>query len=203
MGTKRIGLARVEALIENLKREIALGSGSTLVADSVAISESGTTVVTETASTGTTGTIAVTKNVNNPVSVSQPAGTHIKALICIPAGDLVTAGSSGNDFDVSIGTDANGEQILALKALLDDGGSAVTWAANTPLYLIRDGVGAGAQAFATQPGGPATNEALALAATTYSAAARTLHLNFKAPNSGANLTTAATTIKVIAIFSSQ
>jgi hypothetical protein len=28
MGTKRIGLARVEALVENLKREIALGTGT-------------------------------------------------------------------------------------------------------------------------------------------------------------------------------
>ena len=30
MGTKRIGLARVEALLENLKREILLGAGTTL-----------------------------------------------------------------------------------------------------------------------------------------------------------------------------
>ena len=30
MGTKRIGLARMEALLENLKREIALGVGTTL-----------------------------------------------------------------------------------------------------------------------------------------------------------------------------
>ena len=28
MGTKRVGLARVEALIENLKREISLGTGT-------------------------------------------------------------------------------------------------------------------------------------------------------------------------------
>jgi len=31
MGTKRVGLARTQALIENLKREIALGAGSQLV----------------------------------------------------------------------------------------------------------------------------------------------------------------------------
>ena len=30
MGTKRVGLARVEALIENLKRELVLGAGSSL-----------------------------------------------------------------------------------------------------------------------------------------------------------------------------
>ena len=200
MGSKRVGLARLEALLENLKREIDLGNGSSIVTDKLVRSESGTSVQSETISTGTTGTIAVTKNTNNAVSVSQPAGTYVKELICIPAGNIVTAGSSGNDFDVSIGTDANGEQILALKALLDDGGSAVTWAANTPLQLIHNGKGAGAQHFATIPGGPATNEALDLSATTYSASARTLHLNFKAPNSGADLATAATTIKVIAVF---
>ena len=31
MGTKRIGLARVEALLENLKRELAMGAGTTMV----------------------------------------------------------------------------------------------------------------------------------------------------------------------------
>ena len=31
MGTKRIGLARMEALMENLKRDLAMGAGTTLV----------------------------------------------------------------------------------------------------------------------------------------------------------------------------
>jgi hypothetical protein len=31
MGTKRLGLARVEALMENLKREIQMGAGTTLI----------------------------------------------------------------------------------------------------------------------------------------------------------------------------
>jgi len=200
MGSKRVGLARIEALLENLKREIKLGAGSSWVTDKLILSESGTSVLSETVSTGTSGTIAVTKNVNNSIEISQPAGTYIKELVCIPAGNIVTAGSSGDDFDVSIGTSEHGEQILALKALLDDGGSAVTWAANTPLQLIANGKGKGSNHFATIPGGPATNEALDLAATTYSGSARTLYLNFKAPNSGSNLATAATTIKVIAVF---
>ena len=37
MGTKRLGLARVEALIENLKRELALGAGTKLVGNYRAI----------------------------------------------------------------------------------------------------------------------------------------------------------------------
>ena len=31
MGTKRVGLARMEAMIENLKRDLAMGAGTTLV----------------------------------------------------------------------------------------------------------------------------------------------------------------------------
>ncbi len=111
----------------------------------------------------------------------------------------MTGGSSGDDFDVSIGTSANGTEIMPLRALLDDGGSAVTLTANQPVALISDGVPAGANAFATL-GQPATSEAMTLSATTYSAAERTLHLNFKALNSGADLATANTTIKVIAKF---
>lgn len=198
MGTKRVGLARIEALLESLKREIDLGNGSSLVTDKLVRSESGSSVQSEMVSTGTTGTIAVTKDTNNAVSVSQPAGTYVKDLILIPAGNIVTAGSSGDDFDVSIGTSAAGVQVMGLKALLDDGGSAVTMAANVPIHLIANGIPAGANAFATL--GLATNEAMTLTATTYSATARTLHLNFKAPDSGSDLATAATTIKVIAVF---
>ena len=83
MGSKRVGLARIEALLENLKREIKLGNGSSLVTDKMILSESGTSVLSETVSTGTSGTIAVTKNVNNSIEISQPAGTYIKELVWI------------------------------------------------------------------------------------------------------------------------
>ena len=56
MGSKRIGLARVEALMENLKREINFGAGTKLVGqraavesvtanDTLTVAESGTTYV--------------------------------------------------------------------------------------------------------------------------------------------------------------
>ena len=47
----------------------------------------------------TTGTIAVTHSTNTDVSFTQPADTIIRNLICIPAGNIVTAGSSGDDLD--------------------------------------------------------------------------------------------------------
>jgi len=152
----------------------------------------------------TTATIAVTDDTNTDVSFTQPADTIIKNLIAIPAGNIVTAGSSGNDVDFSLGTAAGGGQLIATEAILDDGGSAVTWTANAPLYLIQDSHGHGANAFvgtgvtAGVVGGPATSEAIVIAATLYSAAARTLHARLTPI--GADLATAATTVTYIVEF---
>jgi|TARA_B110000093_G_scaffold170575_1_gene199731 hypothetical protein len=154
--------------------------------------------------TVTTATIAVTDDTNTDVSFTQPAGTIIRNLIAIPAGNIVTGGSSGNDVDFSLGTAAGGGQIIATEAILDDGGSAVTWAANAPLYLIKDSHGHGANAFVTTSvtagvvGGPATSEAIVIASTLYSAADRTLHARLTPI--GADLATAATTVKYVVQF---
>ena len=43
----------------------------------------------------TTGTIAVTDDTNTDVSFTQPADTIIRDIIAIPAGNIVTAGGSG------------------------------------------------------------------------------------------------------------
>lgn len=152
----------------------------------------------------TTGTIAVTDDTNTDVSFTQPADTIIRNLIAIPAGNIVTGGSSGNDVDFSLGTAAGGGQIIATEAILDDGGSAVTWTANAPLYIIQDSHGHGANAFvgtgvtAGVVGGPATSEAIVIASTLYSAAARTLHARLTPI--GADLATAATTVTYIVEF---
>mgnify|MGYP003669936112 FL=1 len=152
----------------------------------------------------TTATIAVTDDTNTDVSFTQPGGTIIRNLIAIPAGNIVTGGSSGNDVDFSLGTAAGGGQIIATEAILDDGGSAVTWAANAPLYLIQNSHGHGANAFVSTSvtagvvGGPATSEAIVIASTLYSAADRTLHARLTPI--GADLGTAATTVKFIVQF---
>jgi len=152
----------------------------------------------------TTGTIAVTDDTHTDVSFTQPADTIIRNLIAIPAGNIVTGGSSGNDVDFSLGTAAGGGQIIATEAILDDGGSAVTWTANAPLYIIQNSHGHGANAFvgtgvtAGVVGGPATSEAIVIAATLYSAAARTLHARLTPI--GADLGTAATTVTYIVEF---
>ena len=152
----------------------------------------------------TTGTIAVTDDTNTDVSFTQPADTILRNLIAIPAGNIVTAGASGDDVDFSLGTSSGGAQLVATEAILDDGGSAVTWTANAPLYLIQDSHGHAANAFVSTSvtagvvGGPATSEAIVIAATLYSASARTLYARLTPI--GADLATAATTVTFLAEF---
>ena len=152
----------------------------------------------------TTGTIAVTADATYDVSFTQPADTIIRNLIAIPAGNIVTGGSSGNDVDFSLGTSSGGAQLIATEAILDDGGSAVTWTANAPLYLIQDSHGHAANAFVSTSttagvvGGPATSEAIVIAGTLYTSSARTLY--GRLTPIGADLATAATTVTFLVEF---
>ena len=152
----------------------------------------------------TTGTIAVTDDTNTDVSFTQPADTIIRNIIAVPAGNIVTAGGSGNDVDFSLGSSSGGTQIVATEAILDDGGSAVTWSANAPLYLVQDSHGHAANQFVSTSttagvvGGPATSEAIVIAATLYTASARTLYMRLTPV--GADLATAATTVTYLIEF---
>ena len=125
----------------------------------------------------TTGTIAVTDDTNTIVTIAQPAGTILTNLIAYP-------------------------QLLAATAILDDGGAAVTWTANVPLYIIENSHGKAANQFATTgvgpKGGPATTEAVVIAGALYSAAARNIFVTLRPI--GADLATAATTVTYIAQF---
>ena len=144
------------------------------------------------------GTVAVTHSTDTEVSFTQPAGTVIKDLILVPQGDLVTGGSSGNDLDFKVGTASGGAEIVALTAILDDGGGAVTWKKGIPCAVISNGSGNVANAFAG--GGPATSETTdeASAGIFYSAASRTVYVALR-PN-GTNLATAATAYKAFITF---
>ena len=149
-----------------------------------------------------TGTIAVTDDTNTIVTIAQPAGTVLMNLIAYPQGNIVTGGSSGNDLDIFIGTASAGAQLLAATAILDDGGAAVTWTANVPLFIIENAHGHAANHFATAgigpKGGPATSEAIVVAGALYSAAARNIFVTLRPI--GADLATAATTVTYIAQF---
>ena len=153
---------------------------------------------------GTTGTIAVTADATYDVTLTQPADTIIRNLIAIPAGNIVTAGASGDDVDFDLGTAAGGGQLIDEKAILDDGGAAVTWTANVPLYIIQNSHGHAANAFvgtgvtAGVYGGPATSEAIVIASTLYSASSRSIYARLK-PLAN-NLATGATTVTYLVEF---
>ena len=176
------------------------GRNSSKVSDVRALADNSVTSWTS----ATTGTIAVTADATYDVSFTQPADTIIRNLIAIPAGNIVTAGASGDDVDFDLGTAAGGGQLIDEKAILDDGGSAVTWTANVPLYIIQNSHGHAANAFvgtgvtAGVVGGPATSEAIVIAATLYSASARTLYARLK-PLAN-DLATAATTVTYLIEF---
>ena len=119
------------------------GRNSSKVSDVRALADNSVTSWTS----ATTGTIAVTADATYDVSFTQPADTIIRNLIAIPAGNIVTAGASGDDVDFDLGTAAGGGQLIDEKAILDDGGSAVTWTANVPLYIIQNSHGHAANAF--------------------------------------------------------
>ena len=152
----------------------------------------------------TTGTIAVTADATYDVTLTQPADTIIRNLIAIPAGNIVTAGASGDDVDFDLGTAAGGGQLIDEKAILDDGGAAVTWTANVPLYIIQNSHGHAANAFvgtgviAGVYGGPATSEAMVIASTLYSSSARSIYARLK-PLAN-DLATAATTVTYLVEF---
>ena len=216
MGSKRVGLARTQALIENLKRDLNLGSTSISgmtgditmtggITAEGACAFNGTVTIgagnalTLTSDTKVTATIAVTHSVNTDVGFTQPADSILKDLIAIPTGDIVTGGGGTDDLDISLGTSAGGTQLLAATALLD--GASVTWAANTPLYIIENSHGHAANQFAVGVGpfcGPATTEAITPAASLYSATARELHIRLTPINT--NLATANTTVKFIVVW---
>ena len=176
------------------------GRNSAKVSDVRALSDNSVTSWTS----ATTGTIAVTADATYDVSFTQPADTIIRNLIAIPAGNIVTAGASGDDVEFDLGTAAGGGQLIDEKAILDDGGSAVTWTANVPLYIIQNSHGHAANAFvgtgvtAGVYGGPATSEAIVIASTLYSSSARTLYIRLK-PLAN-NLATAATTVTYLIEF---
>ena len=123
--------------------------------------------------------LQVTHTTNYDISITQPGGTYLKDMILFNSGAVVSNGSSGNDLDISMGVASSYTDLLAASALLDDGGSAVTWAANTPLRIIHDSIGHAAQAFVSSAvtaagviGGPATSEAIAILLTPYSTTCR-------------------------------
>ena len=158
MGTKRIGLARVEALLENLKREIDWGSSTF----------AGTGVVKVGYVDNST---AFVRNADSIVSWTQPADTVITRmwLLCTSA----PSSGTGNDLGYEVGTTSSGAQIVATHAddIIDAGADGTDLAAGglVELTLVR-----------------VTTDATTLAAdASYTTSERTLYFNTTCTNAAA------------------
>ena len=113
MGTKRVGLARVEALIENLKRDLAL-DGSALHHKKPVSSPTGTTTVLTAADSGKT--IFMDASSANTITLpavggtTAPAGWHVKVVLTATGalGKIVTSSSENKILGQVVAIDADG-----------------------------------------------------------------------------------------------
>ena len=160
MGIKRVGLARVEALLENLKREIDFGADFSIKGvqtPKVAIVDN---------------TTAFVRNDNSIVTYTQPANTIIRQIsILFPSAAYSTG--TGNDLGFDVGTSAAGGQIIAAQTdqIIDAGADGTDLA--TGAYVVCTLV-------------VPTEDGTTLAANAaYTSAARTIHLNTTCTNAAA------------------
>jgi len=121
--------------------------------------------------------ITATATANSDGTVVQPANTTIKSVYVIPQGTISTAGTSGDDLDISIGAATSFTDIVAAKALLDDAGGAVTMSKGMVLPIIKEFQGSAANDHAEQ--GCATSEAIAITASSLTTtASRDVNVRF-------------------------
>jgi hypothetical protein len=181
MGNRRMGLARMEKLIENLKREISWG-----IPDGTAFGGAIKTVKL-------TNTSAAVQNSDSEVTWTQPAGTVLNAVyLAFPVSPVFASG----DFGFGVGTASGGGQIVAeaTDEIIDAGTTVVKGAV---LHIAQRGKAADGS------GGPilaafnsATTDATSLAADgTYTASARTLYFNTLLGN--VSVTTAGTAVWIV------
>ena len=174
--SRRVGLARIESLIENLKRSLTL-TGTTLSGETL----SGNTITGDSSITGT-GVTGLNRSDETPLTrtgagimgameVSIPAGALIIDAGVVISDNIAIGGSS--TVTVRVGTGADGQQICAAANLIS---SATAETAGTVMNVIgAKGEASASLAFAAQ-------------APMWSSSARTIHITMR--NGDAENTTA-------------
>jgi len=163
---KRIGLARMEALLENLKREIDWGSTTHKGTNSPKIA-----IVDN--------TTAFVRNADSIVAWTQPANTIIRKIsLLFPSATYSTG--TGNSLGYEVGTTSGGGEIVvkAEDQIIDVGADGTDLATGSLLELTLVTV---------------TEDDTTLAVNVaYTAAARTVYLNTVESSNAAAITTAGT-----------
>lgn len=143
--------------------------------------------------------IPVAHGTTDVPAISQPANTVIKDLFVVADSIISTSGDNGDGMDMSIGTAAGGAQIMALTEILDDGGSAVSLQANTPLYVIENCHGQPANWAAPDTAtSEATTGTLVAGLLDSGSSAREIHVRFDVID--ANLSSATGNVKIGVVF---
>jgi hypothetical protein len=95
MGTKRLGLARVEALLENLKREITMGAGTTMVGARKVVKGSTNSAPLTLTAEDSGAIVAMTGTAHTVILPAPTAGVEFKIVAASAANHQVwTAGTN-------------------------------------------------------------------------------------------------------------
>ena len=128
MGTKRVGLARIEALIENLKREIALG-GATIVGNlhkvSTITAADGSTTLTS-ADSGTVYFVSLAGGSHTFTLPALTSGFNIEVIV------TVVAGSTARDLTIT----APGDNMIISARDFTNAGAAQRHTTDTVTNLV-------------------------------------------------------------------
>ena len=151
MGSRRIGLARTQALFENLKRTLTMSgttfSGATLSGCTISGDQTVTGTGIDAFSRSDETTLSTSAgSQDNDVSITLPAGAMI-IDVGIVISDAVVINSAA-DLSVSVGTSAGGTQICTAAKLISNNTAA---AAGEAINVIgANGEGAASLAFVAQ-----------------------------------------------------
>mgnify|MGYP003647050041 CR=1 FL=1 len=136
------------------------------------------------------------RNSANKNDVREMAENMLTSWTSVTTGTIAVTAAANTDASFTQPADTIIRNLIAVPA--------VTWTANAPLYLIQNSHGHAANQFVSTAttagvvGGPATSEAIVIAATLYTASARTLYTRLT-PLAN-NLATAATTVTYLVEF---
>ena len=107
-------------------------------------------------------TVPVTADTNTDITLGVlPANTRIKNLFFMFNSTVTTAAAANDDLDFSLGIAGTPGSLIDQRAIAQNAGAAVTITADTYYYLVKDGVGADADALDTTgatPTGAATSD---------------------------------------------
>ena len=139
--------------------------------------------------------VNIRKNINDAANILDVRALSSRVETTNPEEQVTTM----QEVKTTTGTIAVTDDTNTIVTIAQPAGTILT---NLPLYIIENSHGKAANQFATTgigpKGGPATTEAVVIAAALYSAAARSIYVTLRPI--GADLATAATTVTYIAQF---